>query len=123
MVSVKRQHIIYLAMSLVVVLCVAMMVSNPVFADSGAIKTAIGTIIKTIFMTLQSIMAATAALVILITIFNILTGGSRATEAGIGRLKVAVLCLIGSWLIVPFVEMIDDAGKSAGNNDPSSLLK
>lgn len=123
MVSIKRQHVLYIAMSAMVAAFVLMMICRPVFATTDTVTNALGEIINVAFKALQSIFAAVAAFVILIRLFNILTGGARAVEAGVGHIKTAIICLIGAWLVVPLVQTIKDAASTAaGASDPSSLI-
>lgn len=97
---------------------VAATVFVPVFADTKDFSIGYRESINEVFKLLQGLFGVTACLVILINLFLMLVAtDDKGISGGIHRIKIAIVCVIGAYLVPLIVTKIATSAKSNGSSN------
>ena len=103
----------------------AMMVlmMQTVYADDAGFVSISKSIVGDIFRTVQSVMAITACLVIIISIFLIIIAtDDRGVQGGIRRIKIAIVCLILAYVVPSVIVTIASLAQENGSSSIDEVM-
>jgi hypothetical protein len=90
----------------------------PVFADTKDFSVGYRESVNEVFKLLQGLFGVTACLVILINLFLMLVAtDDKGISGGIHRIKIAIVCVIGAYLVPLIVTKIALSAKANGSSN------